>query len=122
MTTRILQVDEWRSLSADARLIPVVGALPDDAVLLAVYDDEGEIVGTWAAFQRWHVEGVYIVPEHRHGPGVARRLLAGMSRLLTSVGASTAITFANRRAVRLLIAKLGGRKVPGSCYVLPVGD
>lgn len=121
MDTRLVQHAEW-STWTDPELQALVRHLPADAVVVAVLEQD-EIVGTWAAFQRWHVDGLNIKRSHRKRASVGRRLFLGMGRLLTAVNASTAITFAQSTRMRKMLAKVGGTKVPATCYVLPItGD
>lgn len=119
MTTRILPREEYPRL-AGTELEAVWPTLPEGAAVLVVEED-GQIVGCWAAFLVAHVEGVWIAPEHRGRGGVARRLLVGMRRtLVETFGATGALTGAMTDDVRALLARLGATKLPGDHYALPL--
>jgi len=117
MTTRILPPDEYPRL-AGTELETVWPTLPDGAAVLVVEQD-GEIVGCWAAFLLAHVEGVWVAPAHRGKTSVARRLLVGMRRTLAEqFGASGALTAAVSDDVRGILDGLGATKLPGDHYAL----
>lgn len=120
MTRRILPREEYPRL-AGTELEAVWPTLPEDAAVLVVEED-GAIVGCWAAFLLAHVEGVWTAPEHRGKGAVARHLLVGMRRTLAEqFGSTGAITGAMSDEVRGILAGLGATKLPGDHYALTLG-
>lgn len=119
MTTRLLPANEWAKLRG-TELDAVWPRLPETAQIVVVEDGD-QIVGCWALLPVWHLEGVYIAPEHRKRGAVARRLWTGMQRLLRASGVSSVATAACSDEVRALLAHLGATQLPGDHYVLPIG-
>lgn len=119
MTTRLLPRSEWRRL-AGTEAETVWPHLPHTAQVLVVEDGE-QIAGCWVLMPVWHVECLYVAPEHRGKASVARRLLVGMKRLVRDVGARGVMTAATSDAVRALLAHVGAEKVPGDHYVMSFG-
>lgn len=120
MTPRILDRSEWATRLVGTDLEAVHAYLPPSAYVLVIEDGDA-IVGCWAAIQHWHVEGLWVHPEHRKQGSVGRRLLIAMGRLLTQIGAPSVLTAALTDDVAVLILKAGGRRLPGTHFVLPVG-
>ncbi len=120
MTSRILPPDEWPKL-AGTEAEALWPKLPHSAQVLVV-EDAGRIVGTWILMTQVHAECVWIAPDHRGSLGVVKRLLRGMRDLAASLGVSAVLTGACSDDVRNLIQRLGGTKLPGDAYVLPLGE
>jgi hypothetical protein len=118
MTTRVLPREEYFRLIG-TELQDVRDLLPTGASVVAVEDEDGELVGCWAAIPVLHAEGVWIATNARRKGGVALRLLRGMREVLKDYGASTVVTGAQDATVAELIARLGGRQLPGAFYTLP---
>lgn len=94
---------------------------PDSAQVIVVEDDAGQIAGCWAVFPAWHVEGLYVAPEHRHTGTVTRRLLSEMRRVVRLLGVDSVVTCAVSDEVRDLIQRVGGVPLPGTSHALPLG-
>lgn len=120
MTPRMLDRSEWATKLVGTELEGAVKYLPPHAYVLVIEDD-GVIVGCWAALQIWHVEGLWIHPAHRMVGTVGRRLLIAMLRLLDTVCARRVMTAALSPEIRELILKFGGEQLPGEHFVLPIG-
>ena len=122
MTTRILPHDEWPKLAGTEleRAYPWLD--PNDTLILVVEDD-GQIVGAWAAMVQVHLEGVWVHPDHRGRGAVAAHLLREMgSAVREKFGVSAAWTAAENEDVARLITKhLNGRELPGQHFVVPIG-
>lgn len=116
METRVIPPSEWPRL-AGTELEAVWPVLPPDARVLVI-EDAGVIVGCWAAFTKVHVEGVWIAPAHRGKASVARRLMAGMRRVVRAMGAESVATGATTDDVRNLLTRIGATQLPGDHYVL----
>src|SRR5262245_36061718 len=120
MTTRLLPPDEWPRLEQTA-LAGVWAQLPPTAIVLAVEDDAGTLLGAWALVQLWHAEGVWIAPAHRGKAGVARRLWALLHEVGRALGVSAILTGQQSPEVARLLAHVGAVPVPGGAYVVPLG-
>jgi hypothetical protein len=121
ITSRVLPVAEWTRL-AGTELELALPYLPLDAQIVVIEDD-ATIVGCWAVVRYVHVEGVWIHPEYRRQGAVARRLLGIMGWVARSVfGAQVVITGADSDEVAGLITRLGGQRLPGTHYVIPVKE
>ncbi len=119
MTTRMLPPSEWGRL-AGSELADVADVIaPASTSVLVVEDDAGQIVGCWALVTILHAEGLWIHPDHRGRTGVARRLWAGMRRLVTDRGVRAVVTASMNPVITHLLEHAGARPVPGTAYVLP---
>lgn len=117
MTSRVLPPAEWDRLGATdiPQLLPLVHR---DDVQIVVVEDEGQIVGAWAALRIVHLEGVWIAPTYRGRAAVARRLLA-RTLAVARAWAPWALTGAATDDVRRLIERhLRGTKVPMDLYAI----
>lgn len=95
--------------------------LDPEHTLIMVVEEDGQVVACWAALTCVHLEGLWSAPEGRGGAGRARALLEAMAGELTKVGVAEAITTAIDPKVEGLIAHVGGRQIPGSQWVIPLG-
>jgi hypothetical protein len=116
MTTRVLPPEEWDRL-AGTELEGLAAARLDTMTVLAVEDAEGAIVGCWSLLPIWHVEGIWIAPDHRGRSAVARRLLAGMRAVMAARGLHGVWTGAALDTVASLITRIGGRALPAQYYL-----
>jgi ribosomal protein S18 acetylase RimI-like enzyme len=116
MVTRLLPREEWARL-AGTELEAVYPVLPVGANVVVVEDDD-RIVGCWAVFPIVHVEGVWIAPEYRGNPRVARRLVGGMKNTARAMGAQAVVTGAMTPEVATLAEKLGGIELPGRHFTV----
>ena len=116
---RLLPREEWGRLDG-FDIAGFVGLVPPDAARVVVMEDAGRIVGVWGAFRVVMLEGVYVAPEYRrhaHAMKALRDLTLAQARRW---GALWAYTGAASDAVRRLIRRLGGARVPMDTYVVPV--
>lgn len=121
MITRILPPREWPRL-AGTELGDAWEHLSPKDVSMLVVEQDGVIVGCWCVLRYVHVEGLWIHPDHRKRGSVGRRLLRGMRQAARELGARFVFTGALGDDVRGLIAHIGGTKLPGEAYVIPVGE
>jgi ribosomal protein S18 acetylase RimI-like enzyme len=115
---RVAESDEWPTLLAETALAGVT--LPPDTSVVVVVEVDGQLAACWAAINTIHVEGLEIRPEFAGHAGVARALMATMAAELTAQGVVEVLTLAATPEVEKMIAQVGGRRVPGSVWVLPV--
>lgn len=121
---RALAREEWRTALVGTELELGVPFLPTDAIVLVVEDSAGRVVACWSAFQKVHVEGLWLSPALQgFGRGaVGRRLLEAMRVVAEELGARTVVTGAITDDVRALIAQYGGYQLPGTHHVLRVRE
>lgn len=120
MTSRILPATEWHRLTGTEveRIVP--GLDPTRTAVLVVEDGD-QIIGTWVLLLMAHVECFWIAPDHRGKAGVAARLLRGMRALLQGWRAPCPLTGSVTPEMTSMIERLGGVKVPGDHFALPLG-
>jgi ribosomal protein S18 acetylase RimI-like enzyme len=111
MVTRLLPREEWARLEG-TELEAVYPVLPDGAQVVIVENGD-ELIACWAVFPLVHLEGVWIHPDYRHNPRVARRLVAGGLDTARAMGARTALTAAADDRIATLAQKIGGVELPG---------
>lgn len=119
---RLLPPEEWDKL-AGTELGGQTDRLSPDASAIIVVElggPGGPIVACWAAMNIVHVEGVWVAPGSH--AGVVRALLEQMSSYLTTCGVREVLTQATEPGVADIIDRLGGHKVPGETWVIPIAD
>ena len=118
MITRILPVEEYpRLVGTEAeQLWP---HLPESARVIVV-EDNGCIVATWTLMQMVHAECIWIAPTHRGSFGVVRRLLGKMRETASEWEVSKIITASLSPYVSNLIRRIGGTRIEGESFLLPV--
>lgn len=120
MTTRVLPPHEWARLAGTELEAVYPHMNPDDTEVQVVEDDDGRLIACWALLRVYHVEGLWIAPEHRGRGRVALRLLEAMRRATAKVGARGVFTGATTDDVRALIQHANGVQLPGDHYMLPI--
>lgn len=119
MTTRVLPTDEWPSLAGTEAEAVWPHLVPNNTQVFVV-EDEGRIVGCWIAMRVVHAECLWIAESHRaYGFAIGRRLWRSMRQQVREWGGSVFLTAALTDNVRALIARFGGRAVPGDVFALP---
>lgn len=121
MTSRVLPQSEWHRLVGTEVETIVPGLNPEKCAVLVVEDERGDIVGTWVALRMEHVECFWIAPRHRGKAGVAGRLLREMRNLLAAWNAPCPLTASITPEMTEMITRLGGIKLPGEHFALPMG-
>lgn len=121
MTTRILPHAEWGKLRGTEVEPLIPGLNPLLTHVLVVEDAADMIIGTWVLVYLPHVECFWIDPTHRGKAGVAARLLREMRRLLHVCGVGCPITGSATPEMTAMITRLGGVKLPGEHFALPLG-
>lgn len=121
MTERRLPPEEWHRLHGTP-LEPLVPAMdPAKWRVVVVEDQNGCIIGTWAAMRNVLAEGLWIDPAHRGMAGVGRRLMKAMQRECFVMGAREFCTVTTSDDVRRMAEKLGASRVDGTLYVIGTG-
>jgi hypothetical protein len=120
LTTRILPPTEWHRLTGTEVESIVPGLDPAHTAVLVVEDGDA-IIGTWVLLRMVHVECFWIAPAHRGKAGVAARLLRSMRALLPAWGSRCPITGSVTAEMTSMIERLGGIKLPGDQFALPMG-
>jgi GNAT superfamily N-acetyltransferase len=115
MTERLLPVTEWPRLLALER--GWLKQLPEahEAVIFVVEDNTGEIVGYWMVLKAYHLEPVWIHPDHR-GKMVPRRLWRCIRDFLDTCSITKAFCLTEQSAVGGYLLRLGLRKLPAAIY------
>lgn len=124
IVARLLTRDEdWEAKLEGTTLGPDVHKLDKEQTLIVVVEDEhGDVVQTWMALTAVHVEGLWARPDHRGSAGSTRALINKMVEELRSRGIAEVLTRAESGDVEVLISKIGGKRVPGSLWAIPVAD
>lgn len=119
ITARLLTAeDDWPAKLAGTEL-DGLGLTADNAWVIVVEQGD-EVQGCWSAITQAHVEGLWLAPDA--GAGVARALVSKMVEVLKGLGVGEVLTQALTPQVVELIEKAGGRKVPGTTWVIPVKE
>lgn len=121
MQWRVLPEAEYPRLTASGSPIGgILDTLPAGSRVLVVEDEQGTIVGSWAAIPYLHVEGVWVAPQSRKRGAVARRLLQGMAETVADMGHAAVWTSvaANDAETKALIEGLRGIPMPGEHFAV----
>ena len=120
MIERELPPEEWGRLAeTTCPLAPLVRTLDPRYVKIAVVEQDGEIVGTWAALLLVHGEGLWIADDHRRYGIVARRLWRMMRAVVQSWGADKLVTGSEDASIERLLETRALKLMPQ--WVLPMG-
>lgn len=122
MTARFLPPSEWHRLSKAPIGEAAEQMSPDQAEVLVIEDEQGEIVGTWADVLMLHLEGFWVDPAHREKAAVARALLRAMFDHLRENGVKVALTAAPGPKVESILLRLGAQPLDVKPFILPVPD
>jgi hypothetical protein len=122
LTERELPPAEWAKL-ADTELGTVWPLLdPHHTRVIAVEDETGRVIASWAIFPVYHLEGISIAEDYRKHPGVIRALLRLMRSTASDVGATTVMTAAVTEEIEDYITRLGGTELPGKHFMMTLGS
>lgn len=119
---RLLPVEEHYRL---LEVWPEGTPLPDPKrVLPVVVEVDGKIVAYWFIFVAFHVEPLWIAPEHRNSPGVAKALWAGVATELLKQGVPETYATISEDDLATngpMAERLGFRPLPLKLYHLVLG-
>lgn len=120
MTTRILPPAEWHRL-AGTEAETVWPQLNPERTSIVVVERDGFIVGCHVLSWLLHAECLWIAPQFRGRPSVARRLWTAVQQTARDHwGVPSVITAACDDRVRRLLAHVGAVELKGQHYVVPV--
>lgn len=121
MTTRLLPPEDWSRLDGteSAEMLQFCDPV---ATRVIVVEDGSEIVGAWVLSQHMHVDGLWIAPDYRKQPSVARPLMRAMQRLSRRLGALVVVATVRDDRTKVMAERLGGRPLQGTTYLIPVRD
>lgn len=119
ITGRVLPPEEWSRLT-DPEMPggEQLQDLPATHAVVAVVEVNGRIDARWAAINVVHLEGLAV--RAGAGAGVARALLDVMTQELVTHGVKEVLTQSERDEVAAMIEAIGGRRVPGQTWVIPI--
>lgn len=115
---RLLPPEEWAEKTPEFATFP-----PGHSIVVVVEDggSGGAILAKWGALTAVHVEGLSVAPEAQKNPAVGGALLRLMVSTLLSMGVVEVLTQAETPEVEGMIEHAGGRPLPGSAWVIPLG-
>ena len=120
MIGRVLSKDEWGRL--DVTELPQISSVKPKEIDVVVVEHDGKIVASMEVLRVTHFESLWIDPEHRGNPALARQLL------------KTAITSSQQWEDRFawgasatdhmsdILERVGGTKLPIESFILALGD
>jgi hypothetical protein len=117
MTHRILPRADYARLDG-TYLAPLRRAIPEQARVVIVEDEQGQIIASWLAFAQVHLEGVNIADDYRHSAQVVRHLLRGMREAVDELGASRVTSASDTEMVTDLLLHMGAEPLPGQHFVM----
>lgn len=120
MTSRVLPPHEWPRLACTELEAVYPHLDPDQADVVVVEDEQGRLVACWALLRVFHVEGLWVAPEHRGRGRAGIRLFDAMRRLCGRVGARRVFTGAISDDVKRLIDHVHGVPLKGEHFVIPI--
>ncbi len=117
ITARVLPPAAWPQLAglplAERPLNPACS-------LVLVVERDGQILAHLALLTLVHAEGLYIVEAERGNPGVSRALLGLLASQLIAQGIPEVLSQAETPEAAAMFEAIGGAKIPGEAYVIPV--
>ena len=124
MKTRLLPHAE-RGKLAGTELETAAEFFPVDSRIIVVEDGDA-IVGCWGLPRYLHCECLWIRPSHRPiglGMGVVGELLVSrMQQEARQTGDRVVLTHALEAGIARWCQRMHGKPLPGTAYVLPIGD
>ena len=116
LVARILPPEEWSRLTQ-----PELQSLDPAHSLVVVVErggPGGEILGEFGAFTVIHVEGLWSAEPGN--AGIARALASCMVEALIQTGVREVLHQVTTPEIEALSTSLGGRRVPGDTWVIPI--
>jgi N-acetylglutamate synthase-like GNAT family acetyltransferase len=106
VTTRILPPEEWSRLG-ETLLKDAPDLLNSEIDIVLVVEKEGEIVGCTSFLPRWHMEGLWVSPNHRKMVSVGRPLLRGIYQVAEALKAKELVMMTFDPEMAALCSRLG---------------
>lgn len=91
-------------------------------VTILVVEDGARIVSSWVMLDVPQMEGIFIDPAYQGRSMVVFKMLALMKRTAREKGFLRVTTTALSPDVEAICKAIDGQKMPGSHWVLPVGE
>jgi hypothetical protein len=123
MKARILGPEEWDRLKGQDLPALLAYVEPQNAAVVVVEDDAGQVVASVCAMRVTHFEGLWIAPEHRGNAGTFRALIRQAFAIPRARGESWAFGGAADADEQMdeMCRRLGGHPLPVKFYPIPVG-
>src|SRR5688572_32408058 len=121
MVTRLLNLETETALLAGTELEDVVPFFPEDTRVIVVEDGDRS-VGGQGLLRYLHADGFWRHPGDKRGAEIARVRRNRMYEEARASGDRVLLTAAIHARVEKLIQYAGGKQLPGSHWVLPIGD
>lgn len=120
MKARILPPEEWGRL--EETQIPNIGPTmrPEDVQILVVEDGD-KIVSTMSVLRVTHLESLWIHPEYRGNPNVARTLLKSAVEACRKWADKWVWGCSDTEHMTHIIGRLGGTLLPIQSFMIPIG-
>ena len=120
MTVRELPVAEWSRL-AGTELERVAPLFTPHETRILVIEQDGQIVGTIAAWLAWHVDGLWIHPTYRRRGDVFRRLRSALQGWMQREHVHAVIAGSNSADMRAYLLRLHAVPLPEAFAYLREG-
>lgn len=117
MTDRILPPEEWGKVAHLAIGDALPHLDPRWTSIAVVEDEQGQIIGCWAAVLMVHAEGVWIDPAHRKS-SVALRLWRRMKAIVSDLGRSSVLTGCDSPEIAALLNRKRAQPLAYQEYVV----
>lgn len=119
ITSRVLPQDEWFRLDV-TQFAQIAPTLRPDDVQVIVVEDEGKIVSSMVAMRIVHLESLWIDPEYRGHPTLAKKLLRQALESVSKWAASWVWGCSDTDHMDDIIKRVGGQKLPVDSYKIPL--
>lgn len=120
MQSRILPVDEWDKLDV-TQFDQIAPTLRPEDVQVVVVEDGGRIVSSMVVMRVVHFESLWIDPEYRGHPTLAKRLLAESIEAARKWASKWVWGCSNTDHMDDIIKRVSGQKMAVDSYIIPLG-
>lgn len=117
MTVRSLPADEWHRL-AETEARDVWPKLDPMYAKVIVVENDGQIIASHVLVPVWHLECLWVHPDHRRRAGVLRRLWRGVVETLRGMGIPAVATAACSDDVRRLLTHVHAEPLVGDHFLV----
>ena len=116
---RVLPQGEWNKLEI-SKIPPMWMALrPEDAQMIVI-EDEGRVIAMLGTLRITHFENLWIDPEYRGNPNVARKLMRKGLEAARKWATDWAIGYSGSDHMNDILERVGGVKMPVDTYIVPI--
>ena len=120
MIGRVLSKDEWGRL--DVTELPQISSVKPKEIDVVVVEHEGKIVASMEVVRITHLESLWIDPEHRGNPALAKQLLKAAVTSAQQWGDNFAWATSATDHMSDIFERVGGSKLPVESFILALGD